>query len=299
MTRSVAVHDAIAIICALLTALANGLGVTAQHIASTSATHHERGWRFVVFLFRHPLWLVGWLAMGGSLLFQSLALHFAAMSLVQPLLVFELVLALVLRRVWLGQVVSARAWSASLVTALALGMFLVATTRTSGSPSHVLRWAAPSVWCAGIVVVFVLAGLRGSPGRRAAMWGSATAILWALEAAYIKQCTDVISSDGYAGLLTRWPFYAFIVCGIAGLLTEQSALHVGPLRSSQTAIVILDPIVSVLLGAWIFGEHLGVNWVWRGVAGASLVLTLISAWVLIAATPATMESAPGPPLLSA
>src|ERR1019366_270735 len=284
MTRSVALHDAIAIACALLTASANGLGVTAQHIASTSATDHERGWRFVAFLVRHPLWLVGWLAMGGSLLFQSLALHFAAMSLVQPLLVLELVLALVLRRVWLRQVVPVRAWTASLVTALSLGTFLIATTRASGSPAHVLRWAQPGAWCAAFVALFLLAGLRGSPGRRAALWGSATAVLWALEAAYIKQCTDVIARVGYAGLLTRWPFYAFIVCGIAGLLTEQSALHVGPLRSSQTAIVILDPLVSVLLGAWIFGERLGVNWVWRGVAAASLAVTLVSARVLIVAT---------------
>jgi hypothetical protein len=298
MTRSVAVHDAIAITCALLTALANGLGVTAQHIASTSSTQHERGWRFVKFLFRHPLWLVGWLAMGGSLVFQSLALHFAAMSLVQPLLVFELVLALVLRRVWLRQAVPARAWTASTVTALTLGVFLVATTRASGSAAHVLRWTAPGAWCVGLVAVLVIMGLRGSPGRRAALWGSATALLWALEAAYIKQCTDVIVRVGYEGLVTRWPFYAFIFCGIAGLVTEQSALHVGPLRSSQTAIVIVDPIVSVLLGAWIFGERLGVNWVWRGVAVASLALTLVSAWVLISATPATMESSLGPPPLT-
>jgi hypothetical protein len=299
MTRSVAVHDAIAITCALLTALANGLGVTAQHIASTSSTHHERGWRFVVFLFRHPLWLVGWLAMGGSLLFQSLALHFAAMSLVQPLLVFELVLALVLRRVWLRQAAPARAWTASLVTALSLGVFLVATTRASSPSDHVLRWTAPGVWCVGLVAVLFIAGLRGSPSRRAALWGSSTALLWALEAAYIKQCTDVIARVGYAGLLTRWPFYAFIFCGVAGLVTEQSALHVGPLRSSQTAIVIVDPIMSVILGAWIFGERLGVNWVWRGVAAASLALTLFSAWVLISATPATMESSLGPPPLAA
>lgn len=221
------------------------------------------------------------------------------MSLVQPLLVFELVLALVLRRVWLRQVVPARAWAASLVTALSLGLFLVATTRASGSPAHVLRWVAPGLWCGGLVVVFIVTGLRGSPGRRAALWGSATAILWALEAVYIKQCTDVIVRVGYAGLLTRWPFYAFIVCGITGLLTEQSALHVGPLRSSQTAIVILDPIVSVLLGAWIFGERLGVNWVWRSVAASSLVITLVSAWVLIAATPATMESSLERPSLRA
>jgi len=299
MNSSVAWHDTIAIVCALLTALANGLGVTAQHIASTSSTHHERGWRFVVFLLRHPLWLVGWVAMGGSLLFQSLALHFAAMSLVQPVLVLELVLALVLRRLWLRQAVTARAWTASLATALSLGVFLLATTRAGGAPSHEVRWLAPSVWCAVIVAVLVVAGLRGSPSRRAAMWGTATAVLWALEAAYIKQCTDVIAHGGFAGLVTRWPFYAFIVCGITGLVCEQTALHVGPLRSSQTAIVIVDPIVSVALGALIFGERLGVTWTWRLVALAALVGTLTGAWVLIAAMPDNMDSSLGPPSLHA
>ena len=299
MNSGVAWHDAVAIACALLTALANGLGVTAQHIASTSSTNQDRGWRFVAFLFRHPLWLVGWAAMGGSLLFQSLALHFAAMSLVQPLLVFELVLALVLRRFWLRQAVTTRAWAASVATAVSLGVFLLATTRSSGPPVQVLHWFAPAAWCLVAVVLLVVAGLRGTPSRRAALWGTATAVLWALEAAYIKQCTDVISHWGFAGLLTRWPFYAFVVCGITGLVCEQTALHVGPLRSSQTAIVIVDPIVSVVLGAFIFGERLGVTWSWRVAAVVALAATLASAGVLIAAMPGTMESSLGPPSLHA
>jgi hypothetical protein len=299
MNSGVAWHDAVAIACALLTALANGLGVTAQHIASTSSTNQDRGWRFVAFLFRHPLWLVGWAAMGGSLLFQSLALHFAAMSLVQPLLVFELVLALVLRRFWLRQAVTTRAWAASVATAVSLGVFLLATTRSSGPPAQDLHWFAPAAWCLVAVVLLVVAGLRGTPSRRAALWGTATAVLWALEAAYIKQCTDVISHWGFAGLLTRWPFYAFVVCGITGLVCEQTALHVGPLRSSQTAIVIVDPIVSVVLGAFIFGERLGVTWSWRVAAVVALAATLASAGVLIAAMPGTMESSLGPPSLHA
>lgn len=294
MNSSVAWRDAIAIVSALLTAFANGLSVTAQHMASTSSTRQERGWRFVVFLLHHPLWLVGWVAMGGSLLFQSVALHFAAMSLVQPLLVFELVLALALRRVWLRQAVPRRAWTASVVTAASLGIFLLATTRSSGPPSHDLRWFAPGAWCAAVVVLLVLGGLRGSPSRRATMWGAATAILWALEAAYIKECTDIISNWGYAGLLTRWPFYAFVVCGVTGLLCEQTALHVGPLRSSQTAIVIVDPIVSVALGALIFGERLGATWSWRIVALVALAATLVSARVLITAIPLTTRSSLGP-----
>lgn len=289
MPPSVAVHDAIAIVFALLTALANGLAVTTQHIASTSSTRRDAGWRFVVFLLRHPLWLFGWLALGGSLLFQALALHYAAMSLVQPLLVFELAFALVLRRTWLHQGVSSRAWVASVATTFFLGAFLIATTRSNGVSSLARHWGGPTVACAGGVVILVIAGWTGTPGRRAALWGSATAILWALEAAFIKECTDLITRVGYGGLLSHWPLYAFIVCGVTGLVMEQAALHVGPLRSSQTAIVIVDPVVSVLLGASIFGERLGTSWAWRGVAAVALALALVSAWKLIVAMPEGIE----------
>jgi len=88
---------------ALLTALANALAVMSQHMASTMSVAPEPWWRLVWRLVRHPLWLLGWLALGGSLLFQALALHFGTLSLVQPVLVIELVAALALRRWWLGQ----------------------------------------------------------------------------------------------------------------------------------------------------------------------------------------------------
>ena len=135
----------------------------------------------------------------------------------------------------------------------------------------------------------MLGGLRGSPGRRAALLGSATAVLWALEAAFIKECTDVITGSGYVWLLTHWSFYAFVVCGIGGLVCEQSALHVGPLRNSQTAIVVADPVVSVVLGAWIFHERLGRSLPDHAGAVVALGVALVAAGALIRAIPATME----------
>ena len=91
----------IAVLFALATALANAIAVATQHVAST-ATPQARGWRLVRNVVRHPLWMVGWLALGGSLVFQALALHFGPLSLVQPMLVSELVMALVLRRLFSG-----------------------------------------------------------------------------------------------------------------------------------------------------------------------------------------------------
>jgi fumarate reductase subunit D len=245
------------ILFALLTSLTNALAVTLQHIASTSDIEKSSGWKFVWYLLRHPLWLLGWVALCGSLIFQALALHFGPLSLVQPILVTELILALVLRQLWLGQSIRGVTWSAAVVTGAGLVIFLVTTSPHGGSflPKS-SAWTVPSVVCVAVVALLVALAQRGSPARRAALFASATAVMWALEATFIKATTDTISALGYGGMFTRWPVYALIIGGIIGLLCEQAALHVGPLSVSQTFIVIVDPLVSVALGIWLYRERL-------------------------------------------
>jgi fumarate reductase subunit D len=245
------------ILFALLTSLTNALAVTLQHIASTSDTEKSSGWKFVSYLLRHPLWLLGWVALCGSLIFQALALHFGPLSLVQPILVTELILALVLRQFWLGQSIRGVTWSAAVVTGAGLVIFLVTTSPHGRSflPTS-SAWTVPSIVCVAVVALFVALAQRGSPARRAALFASATAVMWALEATFIKAATDTISALGYGGMFTRWPVYALIVGGVVGLLCEQAALHVGPLSVSQTFIVIVDPLVSVALGIWLYRERL-------------------------------------------
>ena len=247
----------IAVLFGLTTALTNALAVALQHIASTSDASKSSGWRFVRYLFRHPLWLLGWLAMFGSLLFQALALHFGPLSVVQPLLVTELILALALRRTWLHQSIRAVTWGAAATTGAGLVIFLVATSPSASAfvPST-SRWIAPSLTTIGVAALLVVAAQRGSPNRRAALFASATALLWALEATFIKATTDTISSFGVGGALAHWPVYALMIGGAAGLMCEQAALHVRPLSVSQPFIVIVDPIVSVVLGVWLYREHL-------------------------------------------
>ena len=43
--------------------------------------------------------------------------------------------------------------------------------------------------------------------------------------------------------------------GVAGTLLEQSALHVGPLSVSQPLLVIINPLASITLSIWLFGER--------------------------------------------
>jgi len=93
----------VVIVFALLAALCNAVSVTTRHLASVADPHRSAGWRLIIYLLRNPLWLLGWAAQAGAFVFQALALHNGEVSVVQPLLVIELVLTLVLRRVWLGE----------------------------------------------------------------------------------------------------------------------------------------------------------------------------------------------------
>ncbi|MDE3107825.1 MAG: DMT family transporter [Acidobacteriota bacterium] len=250
-------NEAWAAIFALLTALVNAVALTTQHLASTRARLDLRGFPLWRYLLRQPLWYAGWLALFGSLVFQSLALHFGPLSQVQPLLVSELVMGLVIRQWWLRQRVAGAAWSSAAVTVAGLALFL-----TAASPRPGLASASSSRVQTTLVVVGIAIGFtwwlvrRASPDRRAASFATITGVLWALEATFIKSTTDSLTHDGVVGAFAHWPIYAFALGGVAGLISEQAALHAGPLRVSQPLIVLVDPLASVLLGVWLFHERL-------------------------------------------
>ncbi|HEY2793182.1 MAG TPA: hypothetical protein VGJ28_12525 [Micromonosporaceae bacterium] len=56
-------------------------------------------------------------------------------------------------------------------------------------------------------------------------------------------------------VLTGGAMYGAVLAGIAGTLLTQAALHYGPLAISQPFMVIVNPLVSIIRGVWLYGEH--------------------------------------------
>ncbi len=112
----------LAVVFALAAALSNAVNLMTQHAASIGAPQREKGWRLAVYLARQPLWLLGGAAAVASFVFQALALHNGPMSVVQPVLITELVFVLVLRRLWIHQDVARAAWAAVTVVCVALSV---------------------------------------------------------------------------------------------------------------------------------------------------------------------------------
>lgn len=289
MHAALSADHALALAFALLTALANALALMTQHLASTRARATTKGWALAWNLARQPLWLAGWIGLVASLVFQALALHFGPLAEVQPLLVSELVMSLVLRRLWLNQRVSRKAWWASALTVGGLALFLGA-----GNPTGRILVPATSSWRLPIVVcLLALAALvalarTGTPARRAASLGAATGVAWALEATLIKAVTNTLVESGVRGALTHWTIYGFVLVGVTGLLVEQAALHVGPLRASQPLIVTVDPVVSVVLGLWLYGETLHPGVAHLALTGLGLAVAVAGVVALTQSVPSTM-----------
>jgi drug/metabolite transporter (DMT)-like permease len=285
----------VSILFALLTAFSNGLNVVTQHRASIGDPSHRKGLRFVRYLVTNPLWLFGWVALGAAFVFQALALHNGLMSVVQPLLVTELVFALVLRRVWIRQSIRAVTWWAAALTCAALALFLAMAEPTGGNAAPTSHaWIGAVATTAGAAGVLALLGSRGSPTRRAALLGAASSTLWALVAAFIKATTDTLTQFGLGGLFTHWPVYALAVAGLSAELLNQVTLHVGPLSVSQPLIVIVDPIVSVALSVWIYAETFTENAPRLAFGAFAFATMCVSATVLARTAPATMERGPAP-----
>jgi len=279
-----------AVVFALLAALSNAASVTTQHMASTAGPRRSSGWRVVGYLFHNPLWLFGWVALAGAFLFQALALHDGLVSVVQPLLVTELVFALALRRFWIRQSIRRITWVAAALTCLGLAVFIVAGEPEGGHPTPTSQhWIVAAVTCGAGAAVLAAAAHWGSPGRRAALYAAASATIWALEATIIKATTDTLTQFGVAGMFTRWPVYALAVGGAAGTLLQQVALHVGPLRVSQPFLVIVDPIVSIALSVWLFDERFKPDAAVLAVAVIAFAVMCVGVVLLTQTAPATMK----------
>jgi hypothetical protein len=276
---------------ALLAALCNALNVIAQHLGSITSAEKSKGWRFLVALLKNPMWLAGWGALAGGFVFQALALHDGQLSVVQPLLVTELVFALALRRLWLRQSIRGVTWSAAALTCASLSVFLAMSEPQGGTQyPESSDWATGAWGAVGLAAVLALLGMRGSVVRRTALLASAAAVMWALVAVLVKTMTDTLTEFGVGGMFAHWPVYALAGAGLGAEVFHQTTLKVGPLSVSQPLLVIVNPIVSIALSVWIFQEYFVADAARLAVGSAAFAAMCGSVFLLTRTAPSTMSS---------
>jgi hypothetical protein len=129
------------------------------------------------------------------------------------------------------------------------------------------------------VVVAVALAFTGPRWFRAAMFGAAGALMFALSAALTKEFTTLVT-EGWGHVFTHWEPYAMVGAGVIGFFFAQNAYHAGPITASQATLTIIDPLASVLIGIWLFGDRLRTA-TWRGpVEALAMVVMFTGVFVL-------------------
>jgi hypothetical protein len=130
-----------------------------------------------------------------------------------------------------------------------------------------------------VVGVLIALALRSAPFGRAALFGSAAAIIFALNAAFIKVSTNLIG-EGTVHFFASWPPYAVAITGLAAFFIVTNAFQSGPLTATQPALTVVDPIASIIIGAEVFGESLRDSAGWVAVECVTLLIMAIGVILL-------------------
>ena len=261
---------------ALAAALANAIASFLQRLGVEDAPRESSmSAGLVAHMLRRPVWLLGFACMGFGFLFQALALHDGALSVVQPLITTEMLFVVLILWAWYAFHVRGRDWLYAALTVGGLAVFLVRLAPTDqGHTPTGTTWVASITLTAIAMGVLVLAARRGPHWWRALILGAAASVGFAMTAALTKAFSDAFG-HGLLHVLSTWETYAMCVIGLVSFLLMQNAFHAGPFAASQSTLILINPFVSVGLGAWLYGEAFPT--------GAGVVLTgVLAACVFVA-----------------
>lgn len=266
------VGHGLAVLFALLAAVFLAIGIVVRQRA-TMDVPPEKGVSIVMLrtLLGAPLWWAGTAAAVAGYGFQALALGWGSLLLVQPVLVSALLFALPLSAHLAGRRVTRAEWIWALVLTGSLTVFVVLARATSGDydiPVSVTM--AVAVVCAAAVLACVIVATRSTNWRRAVLLAVAVGVLFGVVAVLTKIVMHMLIEGRVVSALTTPALYLVLTLGVIATLLQQSAFHAGSLQTSVPTMLVLEPVVAVLLGAIVLGEHLSVS----GLEPVALVIAI-------------------------
>jgi hypothetical protein len=119
------------------------------------------------------------------------------------------------------------------------------------------------IWSDRPVAAVLLAAVAGS--------------LLAVFAVLMKGVVDIV--EHHAGQLWHAPeLYAWVFCGVAGMIYHQSAYRAGALTASLPTIIVAKPVVGGVLGVIVLEETLradGTQWFVLAVAAVVVIVATV------------------------
>src|SRR5947209_2696610 len=251
-----------------------------QRAAVAEPLEHSLRLRLLFNLLRRPLGLAGLACDVGPFVLQFWALDHGSLVLVQPLLVSGLLFALPLGALLSHERMRLSDWIGAALVVIGLSVFLIVAQPDRGSAD-----AAPKVWLMLVVSVLftvsvlIFAAQHTEGSQRAGFLAAAAGTMYGLTAALTKACGHLFD-QGLKHLFTSWKPYALATGGVSGTVIDQSAYQSGPLNWSLPILTVVDPVVSIAIGAFVFGEGIEIDGVAPFIEALALVVMTIGVFRL-------------------
>ena len=276
------VGHGLTVLLALLAALFLAIGIVVRQRATMDVpAEHGVSSVMVLTLIRTPLWWAGTAAAVAGYVFQALALANGSLLLVQPILVSALLFALPMSARLAHRRVTTAEWAWALLLTLALAVFVVlAKTRPGDYEASLATSAVVALVCTAAVAACVFVAIRTAGWKRAVLLAVAVGVLFGVVAVLTKLVMHLLVHEGLRYVLTTPVLYLLVVLGIVAVILQQSSFHAGSLQTSVPTMLVLEPVIAVVLGAVVLGEHLTVNGL-NAVALAVAVAAMAAATVAL------------------
>lgn len=248
---------AVAVLAALAAAMSFAWAAILQQEAALAAPE-DKALRLslITELLRRPKWIAGITLLVVGYGFQLVALAYGPVALVQPIVITELAFAVPFAMARRHRSAGRREWAGIGGVLLGVCVFLVIASPQSGNPHQGgASWLLGLLPVAIAMAVAVRLGAQTRGPVRATSLGAAAGLAFGVLAVLSKSIAYA-AHEGAGQVLTSWPLYAAIICGIGALVLSQSAYQAGPLAYSMPVVAIVEPMVAVMLGATILGEQI-------------------------------------------
>lgn len=263
--------------------------VTGDHTLSTVQGFSA----FVRTLVRRKLWLAGFVINNLGFLLQAAALHLGSVAVVQPVMVSQVLFALLLTGLGSRLRPSAKDWLYVLCICAGLIVLLSVSGAAPlhGSPNRGQVILVLIAMAASVVALVCFA--RGQSDARAAslLLAIAAGVCFAGNAVLTKLTVEDLFGPGVLHTALDWPGYSLAVATASGLLIEQAAFAHGSLPWAVAAMSITNPVISYLAG--IFGFQVTAPHTAGALVAVSVTAVLIGIGISgLAHSPITRSQSP-------
>lgn len=254
------------------------------HIDTLAETNDEGfSLKFLLNVMRRPRWLAGIITTIISFILQTVGLAMSSLSVIQPVLVLDLPITLIVAAFFLKEKLTDYEWLGVVLMFTGVIIFVVMLKPMPGTVfNSISKMSGASAMTVTILTIaaFYILSQKVGPRAKTAILGLDAGITFGLTAIVIKDLTAHVERFGLFSIFSGWQVYTMIVFGLSAEFLFQKALASGKLMHTQPGVTLADPFVSIIWGIAVFHEDVRSGF-YMLIAMIGVALTITGVYLLV------------------